>query len=338
MNEWPPLVPLALKQLSVLPLVFRLEAESSCRLPPYLGSTLRGGLAMAFRRMVCTQDLRPCDGCPDQPRCLYPGLFETPNSTGDQPVKRMRDIPHPVVVEPPLRHQNLFDAGETFEFNTILIGKTVELLPYLIFAVREMAATGLGVNRNPFSLLEVETRRGEKVYDGINGRLLKRPAGESIEELVRIRRASTAVRLILETPLRLKVNNKLQQDRFDPKEFFTQLGRRLWALLVVYHDADPERIDFRPLLRETPLPQVVNGRVRWRELSRYSNRQKSKLKMGGLVGEVDLRGIQEAWWPLLLAAEAVHVGKGTVMGLGQIRLDSGDPPANADERAERCTR
>ncbi len=58
--------------------------------------------------------------------------------------------------------------------------------------------------------------------------------------------------------------------------------------------------------------------LRWDDYARFSNRQKKKVPMGGLVGQCsfvsDLPYL-EKW---LKCAELVHVGKGAAMGLGRI--------------------
>ena len=127
----------------------------------------------------------------------------------------------------------------------------------------------------------------------------------------------------------------------DPSIFMRQIGRRLWALLTAYENVVAEDADFRPLFTETPPLRVSKSSLAWNDLSRYSNRQKTKLKIGGLVGYVLLSGELETWWPMLVAATEIHVGKGSVMGLGKIRLEkeTAGPPDDMREMSrseERC--
>ena len=321
MSPVPPLIPEALFSLRYLRVRFVLQALSECRLPDYLGSTLRGALAMNFRRMVCTFDMRPCDGCPVQRTCPYPALFETPMATGTQAVKRMRDIPHPILIVPPLRHAKRYRPGGTLAFEVVLLGQATQRLPYLIFAVKEMAGQGLGVKRGPFHLVGVTDGDGQPLYDVELGQLLRDPMPQNLGEILQ-GDAPESVRVELETPLRMKAEGSLMALEIDAADFLRQAGRRLWSL-IHFHGHDPRReLDFRSLLQNEALPELLDRNLRWWDLSRYSNRQKSSLKTGGLVGQFTLRGNLAPWWGILQAVEQVHLGKGTIIGLGRIRLRS----------------
>ncbi|HPO09696.1 MAG TPA: CRISPR system precrRNA processing endoribonuclease RAMP protein Cas6 [bacterium] len=321
MNPWPELVPEALGTLQILRIECLLTSQAETHLPEYLGSTLRGSLAMAMRQMVCTYGNRPCDGCPVQASCHYPNLFETPSATGTQEIRRMRDIPHPIVIEPPVEHRQRYLRGDPLRFEIVLIGKAVSRLPYLAFAVNEMANTGLGVQRSPFMLQEIRDHTGEIVYDIDSGKLSRDVSGMTLRELFDSHPVLSPVKLVLETPLRMKSEGSLMTRRLDPDMFLKQSCRRLWALLTQYEDIDPDQLDFRPLLAETPMPRVVQSSLKWWDLERYSNRQKTKMKVGGMVGHTVWDGNIKPWWPILLAITQVHAGKGAVMGLGRIRLE-----------------
>lgn len=54
------------------------------------------------------------------------------------------------------------------------------------------------------------------------------------------------------------------------------------------------------------------------DLVRYSGRQKKELELCGVVGHLDLPEGPGDLWPLLAAAQWLHLGKGTVVGMGQL--------------------
>ena len=69
---------------------------------------------------------------------------------------------------------------------------------------------------------------------------------------------------------------------------------------------------------------VVSHHLRWFDWERFSSRQNSEMKLGGLLGDVSFEGDVRPFGPLLRAGEIVHVGKGTSFGLGQYLLTPPD--------------
>ncbi|MEW6665744.1 MAG: CRISPR system precrRNA processing endoribonuclease RAMP protein Cas6 [Thermodesulfobacteriota bacterium] len=51
---------------------------------------------------------------------------------------------------------------------------------------------------------------------------------------------------------------------------------------------------------------------------RYSNRQHTRLIMGGLIGSVTYEGDLGQYQPLLEVASRVHIGKQTTFGMGKM--------------------
>ncbi len=56
--------------------------------------------------------------------------------------------------------------------------------------------------------------------------------------------------------------------------------------------------------------------------ARYSNRQKQKMNLKGITGSVELCYISEELYHLLHLEQWLHVGKGCVLGLGNIKYDN----------------
>ena len=129
--------------------------------------------------------------------------------------------------------------------------------------------------------------------------------------------------LVVETPLRLAVDN----DHITPETFrfahlFGSLLRRI-SLLIAFHTDRPLDADFASLARAAEGMPLAAGRLRWRDWTRYSSRQRTTVPMGGLVGEIELDGTGlEPFWPWLWLGQWTHAGKGAVMGLGGYRIES----------------
>ncbi len=73
-----------------------------------------------------------------------------------------------------------------------------------------------------------------------------------------------------------------------------------------------------PLARATPAGSWQGERL---DLRRYSARQHAELELRGVTGWLDLPRGPGDLWPLLAAAQWLHLGKGTVMGLGEMKVE-----------------
>jgi len=96
---------------------FTIKPQKELILPPYKGSTFRGGFGHAFRRAVCMRRKRECAECSLRNKCVYTYVFETsvPPEEGKQ---QERDVPHPFIIEPPIderRHYGIdfYSMSET---------------------------------------------------------------------------------------------------------------------------------------------------------------------------------------------------------------------------------
>jgi hypothetical protein len=75
------------------------------------------------------------------------------------------------------------------------------------------------------------------------------------------------------------------------------------------------------LERARTLP-AESWRGRRLDLVRYSGRQKAELEMRGVSGYLDLPEGPGPLWPLLAAAQWLHLGKGAVVGMGQLVVEA----------------
>lgn len=148
-------------QLPVVPylcLRFNLTAVEEAFLPSYKGSLLRGAFGHSLRRTVCVMGpQQPCPTCMLRQQCAYPRLFETliePEENVPRFLRGLPTAPRPYVFEP-FDERRLYRAGETLQFDLILLGQAIDLHPFAIFAVSQMSQQGLGFKRMPFQLEKV---------------------------------------------------------------------------------------------------------------------------------------------------------------------------------------
>lgn len=164
----------------------RLRALQDAALPAFLGSTLRGAFGHSLKQAVCVMPHRACERCLVQDRCLYPYLFETPPPAESALLSTQRQAPRPFILAPATTvprssadsrpvSRRLLAAGETLSFDLTLMGRAIDYLPYIVFAVTEMAGRGLGVARSRFELDDVEMLAPDgterSIYSGRTGRL-----------------------------------------------------------------------------------------------------------------------------------------------------------------------
>lgn len=144
-----------LPSIPFLRLRFALSAQQEAYLPAYKGSLLRGAFGHALRRTVCVMGpQQPCPTCMLRKQCAYPRIFETIIEPEEKVPRFLRGLPtgpQPYVFEP-FDEQRLYRVGDPLQFDFILLGQAIELHPFAIFAVSQMAEQGLGFKRMPFQL------------------------------------------------------------------------------------------------------------------------------------------------------------------------------------------
>ena len=79
-------------------------------------------------------------------------------------------------------------------------------------------------------------------------------------------------------------------------------------------------LDFKSLIEKSYEVKVKKSNLRWFDWERYSNRQETKMMMGGFKGPITFEGEFELFLPFLLLGEYIHVGKGTSFGLGKYQI------------------
>ena len=289
--------------------------KTPAQLPSYKGSTFRGAFGGALKKVVCAVRKQECDDCLLRERCVYARTFER---FGDDHSYNQAAKPHPYLIEPPLEEKRDYAAGDSFDFDLILLGEFNDYLPYYIYAFEQMGLQGIGKRINgkraSFELLRV-CHREQEIYNHEQRQLQPNITIDQLQIA-----ATDKIQGILQvecvTPLRLKTNNRFSTAiTFDI--LVRAMLRRISSTFNCYGDGEPD-IDYRGLVAAAREIKVCDYQLHWQDWKRYSNRQEQSMLMGGHVGTITFSGDMSPFLPLLELAQKLHIGKQTAFGLGKI--------------------
>ena len=301
---------------------------------------LRGAFGHALKSTVCTMPPDTnCQKCMLLTSCAYTHLFETfvtkfPPSPF---IKQFHNCPRPFIFEPS-DETTEYGAGDILWFDLTLIGDAVDYLPYVIFAVFQMGKSGLGAKRYPFDLkqafcrqqAEVEESSEKKqtgnpktewreIYSGSSQSILFQPHPLELKPGSFDTNGHTSLQMKFITPTRLLIKNELVTD-FTPRQLTFKMVRRILELAYFYEGNHDISWEFHDLLDAADTIKTTQKNLRWKDQSRYSNRQRRKIKMGGFTGEIVWEGELSLIRDLVKYSEVLHVGKGTTFGLGKVGI------------------
>lgn len=298
--------------------------EQGLELPPYKGSTLRGGFGKAFKKMVCFQpEQNGCTSCILVANCPYGYIFETAPSEGGEKLRNYESIPRPFVIEPPLEEKRIYKQGEELVFNLILIGKAISFLPYFIIAFQEVGRIGIGKGRRPFTLKSVMavnplSHQGQEIYNSNRSNLEKAEVFITGKDFMALDQEVGQIQLSFVTMTRIQYEQSYAE-KLEFHMLIRNLLRRI-STTSYYHNGFELDLDFQGLIERAKAVERDEDSLHWVNWERYSSRQDSKINLGGTVGTATYKGQLSEFMPLLRIGELIHLGKGTVFGMGKYEI------------------
>lgn len=331
--------------LSIHHLWCTVEAVTPIWLPAESGPALRGALIGALRQHYCPDaTFRPAgarieENAEHRAMCPVCWLIAEEDARGE----RGRNIPRPYTIEPPLRAGGRIDPGDRFSFGVSLIGKAVNLFPYLVLALPEMGRAGVGsydprqrgrgrfVLRSVFAVNPLSGARQPLLGEGMQVSLPAVPVqpdevARAADALAsRAREAGNLLGIRFQTPTRIVSDQRLVgRPSFGP--FFQRLTERVESLTRYYGSPGVDAPGLAPteLLALADAVEVVEDHTRWVEVTSGSKRLGRATPVSGYEGRVVYRAAD--WTPLLpglLWGQSVHVGKNAVKGDGWFSVEGG---------------
>ena len=308
---------------------FTIQAgEKGLVLPPWKASTFRGGFGHVFKKLACMQSGSPCETCQCPQVCAYGYVFETTPQEGEGGfMGRYDQIPRPYLLEIPLDRQTDFEPGALLTIRLRLFGKAIHYAPLFVTTFRELGREGIGKGRLPYQLVHVESEGADQypvtIYqqgvEQVHAPLIMTGADIRNKSMQSDSSRMEKVTLFFETPLRIKWNGQYTSDpQFHV--IFRNILRRVTSMLQFHHDEEPQGEFIEEWIRRTEKILLIRQETRWVDYSRYSVRQDSKMKLGGIQGWAQYEGDLAEFLPWLRVAELLHLGKNTVFDLGRIRV------------------
>lgn len=314
--------------LEILRFEFQMAVPSGFSSSFYLGSTWRGILGWELKKLLCPfPPSTKCPGCDIRRSCPYYVLFEKKTN-----LQGITDAPRGYILYAPDLSRN-----KQLSLEVTLVGYCARFIAPVLHAMAKIQNRGLGKERITFQIESVveDTPEGNNLLNLEKDILSQINGPFSLEKwLSGPTDVQNSYSLSLKTPLRLRKRGKYLDD-LDLPFMFMSIARRLEALNCVFSGGQmlgkKTWLELESMFRFLDKPFSENElssdsfhsfekNISWDDFSRFSNRQKRKVPMGGLVGEcsfnTNLAGIGQ--W--LRCAELVHVGKGTAMGLGRVEM------------------
>ena len=253
----------------------------------FIGSMVRGALGYSLKKVVCINPSFECKDCFAATNCLYYDFFEKKNTY------------HKYRLDFPIN-------SDLFEFSIYLYNDAKDKLPYMVSALHKLfTENGLGKGRiKPkefFFYINDKT-----VYDGKEFKIPQKYINSFQTDTY-----SSDIKLQLLSPLRIKKDNKL----VGVKEFgLVNVLNSVYQRYLRLTNQEPSKLPFEPNY------EIETKDIHWKQLTRYSNRQKTKMNMDGFMGTITINNIDKQSYKLLKLGEIIGAGKQTVMGLGKIEV------------------
>jgi len=350
-----------LENLYFTQLEFKIRFFEDAHLPIMKGSTFRGGFGYVFKKLTCPLRKTSCIGCIISNSCPYANVFTNPSEINKETfISENSFTPHPFVFdfyENEKLKMTSFKKDETFEFKFLIIGTAIRFLPYFIYSFIELGKKGIGKKYYKYELESVKVK-GKEIYNYKTGKILtglvnidyyRNILNEKYNYLLKLKRNSNnflsknieinidenilldnkkdyKLSLNFITPVRIKKDRRYTEF-IDFNILITNIIRRLYLLTTLFciqNDSEKYIVsNLKEYLNFSNQVKNLDNYLSWHDWSRYSTKQKTTMKLGGLIGKISFIGKGEFlnnYLKPIFACEYLHVGKGTSFGIGKYEI------------------
>jgi hypothetical protein len=287
------------------------------RLSGNTGSAWRGCIGWQLQKIACKHSHPSCISCESQHSCAYHYLYALKAD-----ISGFSSPPRMYIISPSPRRKNTI-------LDLTLIGAAADFISILAEAILHAAAQGisLGADRCSFRLTQIyhilPGGLQQTIYGNGNSTHLNSTSFPLESYIPPVPPVNWQVSI--ETPIRLKKDSKEFKLKHDWGYAFKSLAIRLNAISLLHGNSSIPPAILQELLLKLNSPGKIHTETIWTDWQRRSNSQRKLVPMGGHMGNARIEPPErerEQWWKWWNIAEILHLGRGTSMGNGKIKIHS----------------
>jgi CRISPR-associated endoribonuclease Cas6 len=247
----------------------------------FLGSTIRGVFGVGLKKTVCINPTKECAGCFAKDGCLFYDFFESDFA----------------------KFRLSLELGGKLDFDLYLFEEYALKAPYVISALYT-AFKDIGITKKRIKPKFKLYFNDSLIYDNEFIEFENKPLEFDVNDYKK------DITVIFKTPLRIKENNRFVRESVKLETILRSINHR-------YSKLKNKPIQKLPF---TPQAEIEFENFKFVDLKRFSNRQKSAMKFGGLSGVMSLKNVDENTYKYLKLGEIIGVGKQVTFGLGNMEI------------------
>ncbi len=281
---------------------------------------IRGAIGSSLKKICCNMHDSQCESCLISSACKYTHLFISKKIHNN-----IQSLPTVFSIIPSLVLKTDYSKGDMLEFQLSLFSYGADYAPYFVQSIIFAGKTGFGKRINGLAhgrfILQDVLCSGQSVYNAEEQKLLqcqtedlfwpdwqKEPQTPCI----------SSVTVLFSTPCRFKKDNHFSAE-LPFSELMLLIVRRMRSLWLL-DGLNCKINDYNEFLSQASAVKMTNSNLTWKDWTRWSNRQQSSMKFGGLVGSITYENVPASFLPFLELGEKLQVGKQTSFGLGRYAL------------------
>lgn len=261
----------------------------------------RSVLGAQLRRITCVIKDNKCESCMLNTSCVYACFFESPISKDKENLLGRNRAPHPFSLNVKLIDNNC--AILTIVF----IGISRNYIPYITLALERAGNQGISKSKTKYVISKITSNNEIFNFDVkfVYDKSKKWPSNIDNYDFNTV---------VFNTPCRIKSQGHYL-DTVNAMDFIIAMERRVKILDSIYGDNT-----FTICKHDEELKSISTNQ-RWTDLNYYSGRQKTAMKIGGVLGSfLVISSINSYYKQIFYASEIFNIGKNISMGLGSVLL------------------